>query len=889
MNVRRLRLVLASMVAVAVVLLPGVTIGAGASLPPLQPAADAYTDASQPAKNFGKSPTLRVDAVPATRTFIKFDLRGYTGTVTSATLRVYANTKLSGGGLRLWSVADDSWTETGITASNAPPLGTQLGSVQTTIAAGSWLSFDVTSAVATGEQVTFALDSTNGTALSMSSKEGAQPPQLVIDTTGDAPPPPVCANDSGSGLGITTTVCINAPADGQTLSADTAVTGTARVTSGSLPQGTSLYVRFFLDGKELLSAFSSSGAFTLPVHDWKDGPHTLSAAAWLPNASNPDGTNSSDYITPAGSGRAAVSLMFATGATSDLSNGNSWQPTSGTTPASGQPFVVAAVGDGAGGDATEGAVVDEIAGWNPNLLLYLGDVYQHGTTAEFTNYYDGSSFYGRFRSITDPTIGNHEYGGDSVGGSGYFNYWQTTKHYYSFDAAGWHFISLDANNQWTGPGSGAGIGSDQYNWLKADLANDTAACTVAFWHQPLWNSGIEPPATNMQPIWNLLVVHGGVTVLNGHDHDYQRFPPMGSDGTAMTNGVPEIVVGTGGHSTQQVGLNPTPAPPLVAFGGTYGALRLTITSPTAGRFEYFDTNGTSKDNDPFVCTPRPVDTTPPTAPSSLTATAQSPTSVGLSWQPSTDDSGVIDHYEIFRNGTDIGSTTQTTYTDTTAGAGTTYAYSVTATDAAGNTSAASNTATVSTPPAGQPPFFTDDFEAGLGNWTNVNSSMTLTSDAYSGASAALEQSTSAATWAWHAVPAQTDLYYRIRFKLEQPLASNAYLIKVRTGTGASIGGVYLTPSGTSPIGFRNDVAGTSTSGKLPALGSSWHTLELHLAVGASGTLAVWVDGSLVSGLNLTGQNLGTTPMGRIQIGDNSGGRTYSIALDDVAASTSFVN
>jgi hypothetical protein len=30
-------------------------------------------------------------------------------------------------------------------------------------------------------------------------------------------------------------------------------------------------------------------------------------------------------------------------------------------------------------------------------------------------------------------------------------------------------------------------------------------------------------------------------------------------------------------------------------------------------------------------------------------------------------------------------------------------------------------------------------------------------------------------------------------------------------------------------------------------------------------------------------------MGRIQIGDNSGGRTYSIALDDVAASTSFVN
>ena len=52
----------------------------------------------------------------------------------------------------------------------------------------------------------------------------------------------------------------------------------------------------------------------------------------------------------------------------------------------------------------------------------------------------------RFRSITDPTIGNHEYSYDAQA-SGYFNYWDSNKHYYSFNAGGWHFISLDSTSQ----------------------------------------------------------------------------------------------------------------------------------------------------------------------------------------------------------------------------------------------------------------------------------------------------------------------------------------------------------------------------------------------------------------------------------------------------------
>jgi hypothetical protein len=93
-----------------------------------------------------------------------------------------------------------------------------------------------------------------------------------------------------------------------------------------------------------------------------------------------------------------------------------------------------------------------------------------------------------------------------------------------------------------------------------------------------------------------------------------------------------------------------------------------------------------------------VDTTPPTAPASLTATATSPTSVNLSWSASTDANGVTS-YDIVRNGTTIGSVpgTSTSYLDASASPATSYSYTVDARDGAGNVSPASAPATVTTP------------------------------------------------------------------------------------------------------------------------------------------------------------------------------------------------
>ena len=96
----------------------------------------------------------------------------------------------------------------------------------------------------------------------------------------------------------------------------------------------------------------------------------------------------------------------------------------------------------------------------------------------------------------------------------------------------------------------------------------------------------------------------------------------------------------------------------------------------------------------------PADTTPPTTPANLTASAGSPTQVNLSWGAATD--GDLAGYRVYRGGTLTATVTGTSWSDTTVAASTTYSYDVVAYDGAGNVSAASNTASVTTPaPPGQ--------------------------------------------------------------------------------------------------------------------------------------------------------------------------------------------
>lgn len=94
------------------------------------------------------------------------------------------------------------------------------------------------------------------------------------------------------------------------------------------------------------------------------------------------------------------------------------------------------------------------------------------------------------------------------------------------------------------------------------------------------------------------------------------------------------------------------------------------------------------------------DTTAPSVPANVTATATSQSQINLAWSASTDNVGVTG-YRVYQGGTAIATTNTTSYQNTGLAASTTYNYTVRAYDAAGNESAASATATATTldPPA----------------------------------------------------------------------------------------------------------------------------------------------------------------------------------------------
>jgi chitodextrinase len=96
-------------------------------------------------------------------------------------------------------------------------------------------------------------------------------------------------------------------------------------------------------------------------------------------------------------------------------------------------------------------------------------------------------------------------------------------------------------------------------------------------------------------------------------------------------------------------------------------------------------------------------TSPPSVPAGLTSTSDTASSVGLSWNASTDSTGTLAGYTVYRNGTSIGTTnaSTTTFTDSTVQPSTTYSYTVDAFDTAGNHSAQSSAIQVTTP--GAPP------------------------------------------------------------------------------------------------------------------------------------------------------------------------------------------
>ena len=228
------------------------------------------------------------------------------------------------------------------------------------------------------------------------------------------------------------------------------------------------------------------------------------------------------------------------------------------------------------GDEATAALLDDIAG----TVYLLGDnVYDSGTATQYTDCYGPS--WGRHKSRTKPTPGNHEY--QTLNASGYFGYFGSaagdpSKGYYSYDLGAWHIIVLNSNSSCTT--IGCALGSAQDAWLRADLAAHSNVCTLAYWHHPRFNSGASHGNnTAVANFWDALYAYGADVVLNGHEHIYERFAPQRPDAVAdSVNGIRQFTVGTGGRSHYTIGT--VKANSEVRNGSTYGVLKLTLHATT---------------------------------------------------------------------------------------------------------------------------------------------------------------------------------------------------------------------------------------------------------------------------------------------------------------------
>jgi hypothetical protein len=593
---------------------------------------DSHVTSLDLSANYGNSTRLIVQASPVARSYLLFDVRLPAGAmITGASLRLYTGAGSTVIGYQAYGVADTGWDEDTLTFDNAPEFGEQLGT------SGGWDTPGYKSVRLPPGYVEEGLNSVGAGTSALSYKtfwsreEGVNPPQLVVDYELLAPVVP--ANSSPPTISGT-------PEVGQTLKAEPGGwTGTEPI--GYAYQ----WQRCDAAGETCQDVAGATADSSSPTAS--DVGATMRVAVTASNAAGSDTASSSPTAAVAES-------------------------------RSGDPVITAA-GDIAG-DANDGTgTADLIKGINPTGALTLGDnAYEDGSLQQYTDYYDPS--WGAFKDKTYPTPGNHDY--HTPGGTDYFTYFgaRAQAAYYSYNLGSWHLVALNGEIDHS-------AGSAQEVWLKGDLAANAGKCTLAYWHEPRFTSGdVHGNDSSFAAFWDDLYGARADVVLNGHNHNYERFAAQNPQGQADPSGPREFVAGTGGVSHYGFG---TPQPNSeVRNDDTFGVLELTL-HPDSYDFRFVPVAGqTFTDAGSGDChrDASPPDTTPPARPNGLTANAGDG-QVELDWADNTDSD--LEGYRVYRDGERVAAPDDSSYDDTGLTNGTIHSYEVSAVDKAGNESAKS--------------------------------------------------------------------------------------------------------------------------------------------------------------------------------------------------------
>jgi acid phosphatase type 7 len=252
-------------------------------------------------------------------------------------------------------------------------------------------------------------------------------------------------------------------------------------------------------------------------------------------------------------------------------------------PANSQaPAVLVGAGDVADCKDLSGAeATTKLLEQMPGTVMAVGDLaYPDGKPENFACY---DKTWGRVKNRTRPAPGNHEF--HSAGAAYYFQYFgasagEPSKGYYSYDLGTWHVI---VSNSECFEAGGCDELSAQGKWLRQDLTAHPATCTLAYFHKPLFSSGgAHGDDLSVKPLWDALYLANADVIVNGHDHDYERFAPQTPDAKPdALRGIREFVVGTGGKNHRPMG--PIDPNSEVRDAEAFGVLKLTL---FPGRYEW---------------------------------------------------------------------------------------------------------------------------------------------------------------------------------------------------------------------------------------------------------------------------------------------------------------
>ena len=255
------------------------------------------------------------------------------------------------------------------------------------------------------------------------------------------------------------------------------------------------------------------------------------------------------------------------------------------------------------GDCFQGPTSDLLfSNPRPIAVLLGGDnQYEDGELTDYLNPDQFEGTWGRLGGLIKPVQGNHE--GSTA--EGYFDYFVGSDYpsgennrdrspvgdrgrglgYHSFNIGDWHLIGLNSHV----------ASSAQQTWLENDFSSNTKPCVLAYWHHPRFTGGdyTSPPdlTEDTQGFWDVLWNNGSNAadlVLNGHDHNYQRFKQLDPNHNPTSAGIRQFVVGTGGRSRYGITSDPT-GDREQANDSTFGVLKLTLhgaSSPPGASYEW---------------------------------------------------------------------------------------------------------------------------------------------------------------------------------------------------------------------------------------------------------------------------------------------------------------